>query len=114
VDIQVPGRRTGRHHRTLVTLLAIEGRWYVGHPNGEASWIRNLTAAGRGVLVAADGTGRQVTPVRLHGGPERDAVIRATWSQQPFPGNLVYALARGHVRAAGVYVRLVSAEPPTR
>ncbi|HEY7735589.1 MAG TPA: hypothetical protein VH813_02220 [Candidatus Limnocylindrales bacterium] len=113
VDLHIPGRRTGRRYRTLLTLLAIDDRWYVGHPNGDAGWTRNLAAAGRATLVASDGSTRDVAPIRLYGGPEREAVIRATWSQHPLPGNLVYALARRHVRATGVYLRLVPREPPS-
>jgi hypothetical protein len=110
VDLQIRGRRTGRRQRTLVTLLVIGERWYVGHPDGDAGWTRNLTAARNGTLVLRDGTRRTVTSVPLYGGPEREAVIRATWSQQPFPANLVYALARRHVRATGVYLRLLPSE----
>jgi hypothetical protein len=39
-------------------------------------------------------------------GTERQQVIQATWSQQPFPASVVYWLAREHIRAVGVYVRL--------
>src|SRR5215208_2880634 len=78
-DLRVPGRRSGRERATLVTVLNVDGRWYVG---------------------------------RLYGGPEREAVIRATWSQQPFPGNVIYALARRRVRDVGVYFRLNPLPPP--
>ena len=40
---------------------------------------------------------------RLTDGPERDAVIRATSIQQPFPGNLLYRASRRHIAAVGVY-----------
>ena len=40
------GRRSGRPRRTLVTILDVDGRWYVGHPNGSAQWVRNIEAAG--------------------------------------------------------------------
>jgi len=107
VDVHVRGYRTGRVRRVFVTLLTVDGAWYVGHPNGEAAWTRNLAVAGSAHIVFADGTSHRVTAVRLYGGPERDAVIRATWSQQPFPADAVYALARRHVRRVGIYHRLI-------
>ena len=45
-------------------------------------------------------------PAVLEPGPERDTVVRATFRQHPFPGNVLHRLAAGHVSAAGVYVRL--------
>ncbi len=107
VDLRVPGRRTGRPRSTLVTLLAVDGRLYVGHPNGPAEWTRNVDAADEAELVFEDGTADRVRAVRLVDGPERDAVIRATRSQQPFPANAIYTLARRHVQKVGVYYRLV-------
>jgi hypothetical protein len=107
VDLRVAGRRTGRPRQTLVTLLTVDGTWDVGHPNGAAEWTSNLLAAGGAELrFAGVAAPLAVAADRLPPGPERDGVIRATWSQQPFPGNLVYSLARRHVRATGVYFRL--------
>jgi hypothetical protein len=107
VDLRLVGRRSGRARPTLVTLLTVDGAWYVGHPNGGADWTWNLADASAPPEVAfPDGTRRVVRAVRLYGGPERAAVIRATWSQQPFPGNVIYALARRHIRSFGVYFRL--------
>lgn len=107
VDLRIEGRRTRRPRRVLVTLLTVDGSWYVGHPNGEAAWTRSLAATPAATLAFPDGSLHLVSAVRLHAGPEREAVIRATWSQQPFPGNLVYYLARRHVRRIGAYFRLV-------
>ena len=39
-------------------------------------------------------------------GVERDAVIFATADQQPFPGNLLYRVARRHILSEGRYFRL--------
>jgi hypothetical protein len=41
---------------------------------------------------------------RLEGG-ERD-VVMTTFGQHPFPANLVYRLARAHIRAVGVYFEI--------
>jgi hypothetical protein len=91
----------------LLTLLTVGDAWFIGHPNGPAPWTRNLGAAGIAVLTLRDGRSVRVRAVRLWGGPEREAVIRATWSQQPFPANVAYALARRHVRRVGVYYRVL-------
>jgi hypothetical protein len=107
VDVLVPGRRTGRQRRVLVTLLTVGDDWYVGHPNGPAPWTRNLEATGEARVRLRDGRRVRVRAIRLWGSPEREAVIRATWSQQPFPANLVYALARRHIGRVGVYYRLL-------
>jgi hypothetical protein len=114
VVLAMPGRRSGDLRTVLVTLLVVDGTTYVGHPNGDTAWTRNLEAAGDvGVEDDAGALARR-RAVRLRAGPERDAVIRATWSQQPFPGSLIYSLARRHVSAVGVYFRLESVPDPRR
>lgn len=112
VELDVAGRRTGQARPTLVTGLTVDGRDYVGHPNGDTGWTRNVEAAGQLRVVAADGSARQVRAIRLPSGPERESVIRATWSQQPFPANLMYSAARDHVRRVGVYFRLEPVQDP--
>ncbi len=105
VDLEVRGRRSGEPRRVLVGLLRVDGRWYVGHPNGPRQWTENLAAA-REARVIARGWSVGVRAERLAAGPERDAVIVATASQQPFPGNLAYRAARRHILAVGDYFRL--------
>ncbi len=110
VELRTVGRRSGRPRRTLVTLLSVGEQFYVGHPNGQAEWLTNILAAGW-VDVDPPGVGGPRYSVdHLPAGAERDAVIRATWTQQPFPANLLYRAARRHVAAAGEYIRLT----PTR
>jgi hypothetical protein len=111
IELDVVGRRTGRPRPIIVTGLTVEGTSYVGHPNGEVAWTRNVEAAVVLHIVSANGSARQMRAIRLRPGPERESVIRATWSQQPFPANLLYSAARGHVRRVGVYFRL---EPTNR
>ena len=106
VRITVPGLQTGRPRRTLLTLLTVGDRWYLGHPNGDAAWVRNAEAAGWLEVDPPPAAGPRVAVRRLPPGPERDAVIRATWTQQPFPGNVIYRAARRHIAAVGVYFRL--------
>jgi hypothetical protein len=89
----------------LVGLLRVASQMYLGHPNGASAWTRNLEAAGEGTLLVPGAVPIAIRPVRLDTSPERDAVILAT-SQHPFPGNLLYRLARRHIREAGVYYRL--------
>jgi hypothetical protein len=107
VELHVAGRRSGLDRRILVTLLHVDKGWYVGHPNGESAWTRNLEAAGVARVDPPPAGGDVVQVVRLPVGPERDAVVRATRTQQPFPGSLVYRAANRHIAAVGVYFRLV-------
>jgi hypothetical protein len=109
VELRVAGRRSGVYRRVLLTLLIDRDRWFLGHPNGDVGWTRNLDAAG-----TADVAFRRTAPItvrarRLEPGEERDRAIRAT-GQHPFPANFVYRLARAHIRAQGVFF---SIEPVT-
>ena len=112
VDVRVPGRRSGRTRSVLVTLLTVNGLGYIGHPDGPAPWTRNVDAADSFELGFADGRRSRVRASRLGPGPEREAVIRATWTQQPWPGDIIYSLARRHVRETGVYFRLEDVPEP--
>jgi hypothetical protein len=106
-ELIVPGRVTGRPRAVLLGLMLLDGRWYVGHPNGKAAqWVRNLAASGRATVRLR---GLSATPVEawlLPPGIERDRVIRATFAQHAFPGNVVYYLARRHIAAVGAFFRL--------
>jgi hypothetical protein len=102
VELQVTGRRTGRTRRVLLGLLRNGDRWFLGHPNGDVAWTRNLEAAGAAALVFRPPTTIPVRATRLEPGELRDLAIAST-GQHVFPGNLVYRLARRHIRAAGTY-----------
>ena len=103
VELHVPGRRTGRDRPVLLGLLRSDGDWFLGHPNGETAWTRNLAAAGGGRLTLSWPTSiLDITARRLEPGEERDRAILAT-GQHVFPGNIVYRLARRHIRAVGAY-----------
>lgn len=106
VRISVVGRQSGRPRRTLVTLLRVDQTWYVGHPNGDTGWTRNAEFAGWLEIDPPSAGGPRHAVTRLADSPERTAVIRATWTQQPFPANLIYRLAARHIAAVGVYFRL--------
>lgn len=102
VELRVAGRKSGIYRRVLLTLLVDGNGWFLGHPNGDVSWTRNLDAAG-----TADLAFRRTAPIairarRLEPGAERDRAILAT-GQHPFPGNIVYRLARRHIRAVGTF-----------
>ena len=56
VEVVIPGRHTGRPRTLFLGLLRREGRTYVGHPDGDCAWTRNLDAAGGGEIVFHDGT----------------------------------------------------------
>ena len=109
VAVRVAGRRSGRDRSTLITLLHVDGTGTSATPmatlDGRATPRR--PASSRSIR-------RQPVATRSRSfasppGPERDAVIRATRTQQPFPGNLVYRAANRHIAAVGVYFRLVPA-----
>ena len=102
VELRVAGRRSGVYRRVLLTMLVDGDRWFLGHPNGDVNWTRNLEAAG-----TADVAFRRAAPItvrarRLEPGEERDRAIGAT-GQHPFPGNIMYRLARSHIRAVGTF-----------
>ena len=105
-ELTVRGRTSGLHRSVLVGLIAVEGRWYVGHPNGEVSWTANLRSAGRGRIARRSDTPVEVKARPLSDGAERDAVIAATAHQQPFPANVLYWGARRHILSEGRYFRL--------
>jgi hypothetical protein len=102
VELQVAGRRTGRTRHVLLGLLRDGDRWFLGHPNGDVAWTRNLAAAGTANLVFRPPTTIPVRATLLPPGELRDRAIAAT-GQHVFPGNLIYRLARRHIRAAGTY-----------
>jgi hypothetical protein len=105
VELRLPGRRSGRPITTLLGLLRSGGQIYLGHPNGDCAWTRNLEAAGGGELILRGLPPVEIRAIRLAPGPEREAVIRST-GQHPFPGNAIYRLGRRHVLAVGTYFRL--------
>jgi hypothetical protein len=102
VELRVVGRRTGQTRSVLLGLLRSDGQWFLGHPNGDVPWTRNLEAAGTALLVFRPPTAIAVKARRLEPGELRDRAIAAT-GQHVFPGNLIYRLARAHIRAVGTY-----------
>ncbi len=109
LELRVP-RRDGKGERTrLLGLLHARGGLYIGHPNGDVGWTRDLQAAGQATFRYPNGVDWLFSAVRLAPGEERENAIKAT-GQHPFPGNLVYRLGRGHVRRSGVFFRLTEAK----
>jgi deazaflavin-dependent oxidoreductase (nitroreductase family) len=109
VDLRVVGRRTGAPRRVLLTLLRDGDQWFLGHPNGHVAWTRNLEAAGSADLVFRKGPAVTVTARRLDPDDADPAIVAlrdraiASFGQHPFPGNVIYRLARAHIRVVGVY-----------
>jgi len=104
--VSVRGRRTGRERSVLVGLIRVNGRWYIGHPNGEVAWTRNLRSSLTARVAPRPEASVEVAAAPLVAGPERDSVIFATAEQQPFPANLLYRGARRHILSEGHYFRL--------
>jgi hypothetical protein len=108
-ELVVVGRKTGRERHHLITLIDVDSRLYVGHPNHRSQWARNLEAGG-GTLLRRGFEPTRVRAIRLDPGPERSAVIAAAgW--QPFPAGQIYSAARRHIEAVGAYYRLEPIEP---
>jgi hypothetical protein len=83
VDVTVP-RRNGKGDRSrLLGLLRVGDKRYLGHPNGEVGWTRDLDAAGGGSYRWSRAAPSWFRATRLDEGPERDAVIRAMASMAP-------------------------------
>ena len=112
-EFLITGRRTGVERRLLLGLFEIDGRWYAGHPNGTSQWVRNLVAAGECTVIRRDGLPVRVRVVEVTAPEEREAVIRATWTQ-PAPAGPIYRAARHHIRAVGRFFRLEPGEPAPR
>jgi hypothetical protein len=106
VVLRVTGRRSGRERSVPLGLLAVDGRIYIGHPNGDTAWTLNLRAAPWATIESAQLPRTRVRPVLLGPGPERDAVVRATFRQHPYPGKVFYRLSGRHVARTGVFFRL--------
>ena len=106
VRVVVPGRRTGLRRASFLGVLRVGDRLYIGHPDGTCGWTANVDAAGGCDIEWRDGSVDRRLAVPLGPGPERDAVLRATFRQHPFPGGLFYWLARGRLRAVGRFYRL--------
>ena len=105
-ELVVAGRRTGQHRIILVSLLQVDGVWYVGHPNGDsASWVRDLRAAGSAMVRLRDGRAVAVVPTPLTFGTERDRAVEAA-TRQPAPAGQLYRRAQRHVREVGSFFRL--------
>lgn len=105
VELRVAGRRSGRSRPVLLGLLRDRDRLFLGHPNGDVPWTRNLEAAGTAELVVRWPRAFPIRARRLPAGDLRDRAILAT-SQHVFPGNVVYRLARAHIRAVGTYFEI--------
>jgi len=106
VVLDVPGRRSGRPRRVPVGLLRVDGELYIGHPNGDTAWTLNVRDAPSLSLHSAWLADTRFRAAVLPPGAERDAVVRATFRQHPFPGNVLYRLAGRHVSSFGVFFRL--------
>jgi hypothetical protein len=104
VELRVAGRRTGGYRSVLLTLLRDGERWFLGHPNGDVAWTRNLEAAGTADLKFPRTVPIPVRARRLSGA-DRDVPMQL-FDQHGFPGNLVYRAARAHIRAVGVYFEI--------
>src|SRR4051794_21991473 len=75
VELRVPGRRTDRPRSVLLGLLRDEGYWFLGHPNGDVAWTRNLEAAGQAEISLRWPGALAIRAERLAPGELRDRAI---------------------------------------
>jgi deazaflavin-dependent oxidoreductase (nitroreductase family) len=73
--LEVKGRKTGEPRRVPVNLLTFEGDQYLVAPRGETQWVRNLRAAGDGVLIL--GRKRQAFTAVEIADADKPALLRA-------------------------------------
>jgi len=73
--LEVRGRKTGEPRRVPVNLLAFDGNHYLVAPRGETQWVRNLRAAGDGVLIL--GSKRQPFTAAELTDADKPVVLRA-------------------------------------
>ena len=106
VRVVLPGRRTGLPRAVFLGVLRAGDGVYLGHPDAPCDWTLNLEAAGGGEIELRDGRRLRFTAELLEEGPEREAAIRASFRQHPFPGGLLYWFFRRNVRAVGRFYRL--------
>ena len=106
VRVIIRGRRTGLPRTVYLGLLRVGDDRYLGHPDVSCAWTANLAASGGGEIQFRDGRTESFRASLLGPGRERDAVIRATFRQQPFPASVLYWLSRHHLRAVGRFYRL--------
>jgi hypothetical protein len=111
VQLVTTGRRTGKPRAAFLGLLRLGDRLYLGHPDLPCAWTLNLEAAGGGEIRFRDGRACTFRAMLLEHGPERDAVIRATFRQHGFPGSVIYWIFRRHIFAVGRFYRLEDVEP---
>ena len=103
VEVVIPGRHTGRPRTLFLGLLrGMAGPTSViptATARGRETWMRRAAARSCSTTAPAAVPGGCPLPA----GDEREAVIRLTFRQHPFPGMLLYWLSRDHVRATADY-----------
>jgi deazaflavin-dependent oxidoreductase (nitroreductase family) len=73
VLLVVRGRQSGLERTVPVTLLDLDGRWYVQATYGADGWARNLRAAGEATVVHPGGRRIPIHPIEI--APQDAAVI---------------------------------------
>jgi deazaflavin-dependent oxidoreductase (nitroreductase family) len=82
-ELEVPGRESGKPIRVRLFPIEADGSLYLLSQYGVSGWVRNLRAAGHGVLRRKGGA-KSFTAVEVEGA-ERDRVIAAFRAKVPKP-----------------------------
>lgn len=88
------GRRTGKEYTVQVWFAEIDGKIWIGSLNPNASWVRNLRAAGRGLLDFGSGP----APYRCYwvlNARELTRFAHAIMRKHPIMSRLIRILQRG-------------------
>jgi hypothetical protein len=88
----IVGRRSGEPRHYLLNHIQVDGRRYVGHPNGGSQWVRNLAAAHELTMIDRTANRERLTATEIGDGPERDDVIRLTRTMPAPAGRSMAAL----------------------
>ncbi len=76
VELEVPGRRSGRPRRTLLVHVTCRGQGYLVSLAGESEWVRNVRAA-RGLVTLTEHGRRYAARLSEVAPDQRAEVIRA-------------------------------------
>jgi deazaflavin-dependent oxidoreductase (nitroreductase family) len=91
--LTVRGRRTGRPQTVPVAVLEHGGDRYLVSYRGESDWVRNIRAAGRGVLKTRGSSEEiSVSEVPVDDRPALLAVYRERYGRMPTVSSVLDAL----------------------
>jgi hypothetical protein len=108
--LTVPGRRSGQPRSSPIAVVQYGGRHYLCAPNRRRDWVRNLLAAGWGLVEGDDPARHEAVLIES---PEAAEVVasylgvlnqrRRPSTEWPFPGDAPAAEIRAHLGEIAVF-----------